>query len=165
MKVVRCETTKLIPSRSHLHIRLMHDLSNQSRKQVSPILLEELEKKEVQVADQVFRQAAGSGLHQQSAVSQLSGESTSQASRSLGPLFRNPLTTERRVLLIAKWWGAKFLQNVKKDGFSIVIVVRCQNCRVECLRGRRPIIRKRSIQPALGFPLTHQSFLIAGSWP
>ena len=79
----------------------MHDPTNQSRKQESPILLEELEKKEVQVADQVFRQAAGSGVQQQSAVSQLSGESTSQASRSLGPLFRNPLTTERRVLLIA----------------------------------------------------------------
>ena len=52
------------------------------------------------------------------------------------------------------------MKMLKKDGSSIVIVVRCQNCRVDYLKGRRPIL-----QPALASPHSHQSFLNKSSWP
>ena len=57
---------------------------------------------------------SGSGLHQQSAVPQLSGERNSQMSRSLNPLFWKHLLKGKMVFSKGNAIGAKFSQKCQK---------------------------------------------------
>ena len=118
-------------------------------------------KSTVQVADQVFRQDVGCTSNNQLFLSFLE-RSSQTSSRSCDHLSGDSSSTsEWRVVSIANAGGAKLLRKCqKKDGSSIVIVVRCQNCRVDYLKGRRPIL-----QPALASPHSHQPFQNEGSWP